>query len=174
MLNAMDLQTAATGPALPLAIAVAVGVLALALAAALVVSWRRPAREPRLLQQPGAPGVYPDDDLPSFREHPPGFPGARPVPAGVTARPAAAADVPGRNPVRALTIMALAALLLIGTAAAVAAVAAAAEPGPATVAPSSAEPTGTAVPASPMSVPAAPTAGQAGAGDLAYASVPVG
>jgi hypothetical protein len=169
MLGRMDVQTA-SGPALPLGIAVAVGVLALALAAALLISWRRPPRAPALPPAP-PPGSYPDDDLPSFREHPPGFPGARPVPAGMTARPSAVAAGAGRNPVRALTIMALVALLLIGAAAVVAAVAAAADPGPAAGNPSPAS--GTAAPP-PMSVPAAPTSGQPGAGDLADVALPGG
>jgi hypothetical protein len=173
MLTPMDVQTAASGPALPLGIAVAVAVLALALAAALVISWRRPAREHTFLPRLAAPGSYPDDDLPSFRDHPPGFPGARPVPAGVPARAAGPAGVAERNPVRALTVMALAALLLIGAAAAVAATAAATDRAPATVSPG--RPTGTAAPAPapPMSVPETPAAGSPGAGRLADASVPV-
>jgi hypothetical protein len=143
MLTRMDVQTA-HGAALPLGIAVAVGVLALALAAALVLSWRRPPRVPASAAQAAPPGTYPDDDLPSFREHPPGFPGARPVPAGGAARAGTPAAVGGRGPLRTITVLALLALLLIGTAAVVAAVAAAAErepasgsPAPTTAAPSS-------------------------------------
>jgi hypothetical protein len=144
MLGRMDVQTA-NGAALPLGIAVAVGVLALALAVALVMSWRRPPRAGALPAEPPPPGSYPDDDLPSFREHPPGFPGARPVPGGATARTATAVAVPGRNPVRMLTVLALLALLLIGAAAVVAGVAAAAD--------SSATPirsAGTAAPSGPL------------------------
>jgi hypothetical protein len=130
MLSRMDVQTA-HGAALPLGIAVAVGVLALALAAALVVSWRRPPRVPTVRAEDPPPGTYHDDDLPWFREHPPGFPGARPVPAGGAARAGSSAGAAGRNPVRALTVLALLALVLIGAAAVVAAIAAAAEPDPA-------------------------------------------
>jgi len=130
MLGRMDVQTA-SGPALPLGIAVAVGVLALALAAALVISWRRPPRRSAVPAEPPSPGTYLDDDLPAFREHPPGFPGARPVPAGTAARAVPAPPAAERNPVRMLTVMALVALLLIGAAAAVAAIARAADSTPA-------------------------------------------
>ena len=100
MLGRMDVQTA-NGPALPWGIAVAVGVLALALAAALLISWRRPARAGALFADVPPPGSYSEDDLPSFREHPPGFPGARPVPTGGTTRPATAVSITtGRRPAK--------------------------------------------------------------------------
>ncbi|NYJ04609.1 hypothetical protein [Petropleomorpha daqingensis] len=138
----MDVQTA-NGPALPLGIAVAVGVLALALAVALVISWRRPHNPAASPAQPPPPGSYPDDDLPSFREHPPGFPQARPVPSGVAARAVPATSGAGSNPVRMLTLMALLALLLVVAAATVAAVAAAADRAPASGSPPPAPATAT-------------------------------
>src|SRR4051794_5809857 len=141
MLGRMDLQTA-SGPALPLGIAVAVGVLALALAAALVISWRRPPRMAAVPAETPSPGTYLDDDLPAFREHPPGFPGARPVPAGTGGRAVPATPAAGRNPVRMITVMALLALLFIGAAAAGGGAPEAAAPPPAPPAGAAAPPRG--------------------------------
>jgi hypothetical protein len=115
----MDVQTAAPGPALPAAVAVAVGVLALTLGAALLLSSRRQSRGTSP-SPPPAPGVYPDDDLPAFRQHPPGSPGAQPVRAGGRS-PAAPAQAAGTSPVRALVAMAVVALLLVTAVAVVAA-----------------------------------------------------
>ncbi|MGY1604135.1 hypothetical protein [Geodermatophilus sp. SYSU D00815] len=116
----MDVTAAAAGPSLALGIAVTGAVLALAVAVALAVTSRRTRRTPAAAGEPG-PWVFPDDDLPAFRDHPPGFPGARPAGAPAGQRPAAGPAAPAGDPVRALTVLALVALLLITAAAAVAA-----------------------------------------------------
>ncbi|MGY1807326.1 hypothetical protein ACI8AF_08140 [Blastococcus sp. SYSU D00669] len=162
----MDVSAAAAGPSLALGIAVAVGVLALAVAVALVVTWRRPGGSAGRGDRPPPPGVFPDDDLPAFREHPPGFPGPRPPGATDQRRTAVGPATPGTNPVRALAVLALVALLLI---AAAAAVAAATGDGPPDPEPGSAGTSGAA--ASPTtSAQATPSE----PGELAALSVPLG
>ncbi|WP_448627024.1 hypothetical protein [Geodermatophilus sp. URMC 64] len=164
----MDVQTAAPGPALGLGIAVAVGVLALVLLTVLVLT-RRPAGPLPGEPEPAPPGVFPDDDLPAFREHPPGSPGAGAARSIAPVRAGAPPAAPGRDPVRVLTAMTAAALALIAAAGVAAAV------GERRQAPEPVRRTGTAAPsATAMPVPAAPSPGQAGAGTLAARSVPLG
>jgi hypothetical protein len=127
-----------------------------------------------------------------FREHPPGFPGAPSRPAPGAAAPASGATAPdgaarpaGEQALRTLTALVLAALVLVAAAATVA-WAAERQPGgrpaasagasstptsvtPTTVTRSSAAPLPAAAP-----VPASPAPGQAGAGALAFLSVPLG
>ncbi|MGY1619661.1 hypothetical protein ACI797_23215 [Geodermatophilus sp. SYSU D00691] len=159
----MDVSTAAAGPSLALGIAVAVGVLALAVAVALAVTWRRPDGSAGRGDRPPPPGVFPDDDLPAFREHPPGFPGPRPPGATDQRRTAVGPATPGTNPVRALAVLALVALLLIAAAAAVAATTGdrTRDPGPRSAGTSGAAAT---------SAPVTPS----GPGELAALSVPLG
>ncbi|WP_369132657.1 hypothetical protein [Modestobacter sp. I12A-02662] len=142
-----------------------------------------PAVEPPAVE-PGAGGPFRHDDLPGFLEHPPGSPPAAPpappvlVPAAVPApRPAESAN--GHRPAsgpggrRAVGVAVATSLVLSAAALAVAvsrdrpaAPAPAAAPGP---------PTGSAPPEqdAPLATTAAPPTATA-AGDLAFASVPLG
>jgi hypothetical protein len=179
MLEPMDVSAAAPGPALALGIAVTAGLLALAAAAGLLMS--RPGASRRVPPpppgRPATPLVH--DDLPAFHAHPPGSPGA-PFPAPAPAAgPEPAGTATGRaNPARALTGMALVALVLVAAAAGVAYAARRTADGGeprATTAPRADAPSPAAASApARMSVPATPTAGQPGAGELAYLSVPLG
>jgi hypothetical protein len=134
MLVGMDIPAAAAAPWIALGVVLGILLLALAGLTAAWVSGRSPAGKP----PPAGPGCSDDgarddgaaDDLAGFLEHPPGSPGARDprgdgwaslVAPAPTAAPATAATEPRRpSSVRVLGVMAVAALLLVGGAAAVA------------------------------------------------------
>jgi hypothetical protein len=177
MLGPMDSSAAAIGPLVVLGVA-AVGLLVIAVVAVVLL---RPALRPA---EPGAGRrgplpAFPDDDLPSFRARPPGFPGA-PSPRTMSSAPVALAPTlpPARPSSRrdalpvAPFLLALSAfaLLLVAGAAAVALPSARAERTSPAIPPAS-EPPGI-VPVLPP-VPDSPTAGQGGAGELAYVSLPL-
>jgi hypothetical protein len=121
MLVAMDIPAAA-GPWIALGVALGIVLLGLAgLGAALLL------RRPPAAACPEETGDEAADDLATFLEHPPGFPGERRRPeegwATLSAPPPAstAADAPGLPvPGRSLAALAVVALLLAGAAVAVA------------------------------------------------------
>lgn len=180
MLSGMD-STAATASVVVLGVA-GLGLFLVVMAAVLLRPGRRtgPARAGRRLPPPV-------DDLPAFRAHPPGSPGAparraavgAPVPlappgprGGTDAQPVPTDD--GVRVIRFLLALAALALALIAAAAAVALRSARAEPSGPGAPPPAAGPSRTvAVPDLPA-VPDSPAPGQPGAGELAYVSLPPG
>jgi hypothetical protein len=189
MLVRMDSSAAATGPLVALGVAGA-GLLALAVVAT-VLLWRpRRAGGGRLAETPAPAPVlgFPEDDLPAFHTRPPGFPGGvGPRPGGPTAAvllapapatavrqqggvapwaPGGAGPSSGLPVARLLLTLAAMALALVAVAAAIALPSARAER-------AGAPPSRPAVPSLPA-VPDAPVAGQRGAGELAYLSLPLG
>jgi hypothetical protein len=137
MLVAMDIPAAAAGPWIALGIVLGILLLVLAGLGAVLVLRRTGAGPDGTLPSRPAPspaGGYPEDDLPGFLAAPPGSDGAPVAPAG--GWPALSSDPPARpdpepGPVgrerggsetaRVLAVMAVAALLLVGGAAAIAA-----------------------------------------------------
>jgi hypothetical protein len=176
MLGAMDGATA-TGPLIGLAVAVLL-LLGVGIAAVVLRPSRGPAR--RADAPPEAPPRR--DDLPTFHACPPGSPGALPppppgapvslaAPPAPPAVPAPSRGLPSRrsgSPAWAILGLSAAVLLVIAAAAGVALGTRGAARGDARPAPAGRPP----VPAL-SSVPASPSAGQGGAGRLAFVSVPL-
>jgi hypothetical protein len=178
----MDIPAAAATPWLVLGLAAGLA-LALLVGLTVVLARNRRARSPGAPELPPererpAIGNYTEDDLPGFLESPPGSASGDPAPRegwpalsapAQTASVAPSAPVPPfsadprRGAAGVLVAMALATLLLVAAAAAVAAAASRDDGAP------TASREGVA-----SSSPAAPSAGTAGAGELADASVPPG
>lgn len=190
----MDLAAASAGPWLVLGVVVGLllaGGMALAVAAA-----RRPTRPSEPIAAPAAPPTeqpegWVEDDLPGFLERPPGL-ATDEGPAALAPPPdpplaASVADVPARRrmpphavtaappaaPGRVLLVLASAAVLLIGVAAALGL---AATDRPATAAGTSTQQDVAPAWEAPdlAALPEQPEAGDPGAGRLAAASVPIG
>jgi hypothetical protein len=126
MLVGMDIPAAAAGPWIVLGVVLGVLLLGLAcLLGYLVRRGRASTMDSAAADRASAPGPA-DDDLPGFLECPPGSPGA-PAPPGsgwavLTGAPAPAppeiAPPSGSDTVRVLAVLTMAAVLLIGVAAA--------------------------------------------------------